>query len=275
MGADIGSRQHAGGSKHRARLKAVCSAAAAFFFLPQIAFGFCHQVEVARRIAASGDAGKVSIEWFGHSTFQLTSAKGTRIVTDPHARDDLPWPSLPPHIVTTSHRHGPHSAVWMVRGKPVVLEGLTPGGDNWTPIYTSLRDISVYTVPAYHDKSHGLQRGKNAIFVFRIDGMCIAHLGDLGHALTPPQLKMMGKIDVLLVPIAGGMYTVTAAEAREVTKQVSPKIAIPKHYWWDGAVEEYVADHPRVRRLSGRTLRVSKAELPQPIEIVVLSWQAP
>ena len=72
-----------------------------------------------------------------------------------------------------------------------------------------------------------MQRGKNAIFVFRVDDICVAHLGDLGHIPTPDQLKMMGKIDILLVPIAGGYFTVTATEAREVTKLVNPKIAIP------------------------------------------------
>jgi L-ascorbate metabolism protein UlaG (beta-lactamase superfamily) len=138
----------------------------------------------------------------------------------------------------------------------------------------TIGDVSVYTVPAYHDKSQGLQRGKNAIFVFRIDEICIAHLGDLGHHLTPAQLKIMGKIDILLIPLAGGIYTITAGEAREVTKQINPRIAIPQHYWWDGAVEEYTQGHPRVRKINGRVLRISKKELPQPTEIVVLSWNA-
>lgn len=243
--------------------------------LPASVFGFCHEIEVIQGHilrAAPGPSSPVLVEWFGHSTFQITSSKGTRILTDPHIRSDLPWPTLPQHIVTTSHNHAPHSNVAMARGNPVILHGLTPGGESWSPIHTSIRDVSIYAVPSYHDKSQGLQRGKNAIFVFRVDGVCIAHLGDLGHHLTPSQLKMMGKIDILLIPVAGGIYTITASEAREVTKQVNPKIAIPKHYWWEGAVEEYTRDHPRVRRINGRGIKISKAELPQPTEIVVLSW---
>jgi L-ascorbate metabolism protein UlaG (beta-lactamase superfamily) len=242
---------------------------------PSRVLSFCHELEVVQgrflKVATS-NTGPVFIEWFGHSTFQITSSKGTRILTDPHLRDDLPWPSLPQHIVTTSHQHGPHSNIWMAKGSPAILEGLTPGGENWRPIHMSIRDVSVYSVPAYHDKSQGLQRGKNAIFVFRVDDICIAHLGDLGHHLTPAQLKLLGKIDILLVPLAGGIYTITASEAREVTKQVSPRIAIPKHYWWDGAVEEYTRDNPRVRKINGRVLKISKKELPQPTEVVVLSW---
>src|SRR5712692_3297467 len=91
--------------------------------LPSGAFGFCHEIEVvqARFLPAAAGAGAaVSIEWFGHSTFQITSSKGTRVLTDPHGRDDLPWPTAPQDIVTTSHQHGPHSSIWMAKGNPVV-----------------------------------------------------------------------------------------------------------------------------------------------------------
>ena len=248
-----------------------------WLLMPGRALSFCHEMEVVRaRVfrAAAVSSAPVLVEWFGHSTFQITSSKGTRILTDPHARDDLPWPTFPQHIVTTSHQHGPHSNLWMAKGNPMILEGLTRGGDNWRQIHMSIRDVSVYSVPAYHDKSQGLQRGKNAIFVFRVDDICIAHLGDLGHHLTPDQLKLLGKIDILLVPVAGGFYTVTASEAREVTRQVNPRIAIPEHYWWDGAVEEYIRGNPRVRKINSRTLKISKRELPQPTEIVILEWNA-
>jgi L-ascorbate metabolism protein UlaG (beta-lactamase superfamily) len=185
----------------------------------------------------------------------------------------LPRPTLPQHIVTTSHPHGPHSAVHMAPGTPTVLHGLTPGGENWQKISTTIRDVSVYLVPAYHDKSRGMQRGKNAIFVFRVDDICIAHLGDLGHILGPDQLTMMGKIDILLVPIAGGFYTVTATEAREVTRQVNPKIAIPMHFWWEQAVQEYIQGVERVKMLTTPVLKISKPELPQPIQTIVMPWQ--
>lgn len=269
-----------------------------FLVLPRGAAAFCHEIELVKKtvkpdlvsrpysalwqvtdrsslftpLAAKSNGDSVHIRWFGHATFQITSSNGTRILTDPHIRDYLPVPSLPQHIVTTSHNHAPHSNIWMARGNPVILEGLSQPEDDWNVIYRSIRDVSVYTVPAYHDKSQGLQRGKNAIFVFRVNDICIAHLGDLGHKLTPPQLKMLGKIDVLLVPIAGGMYTVPADEAREVTKQVKPRIAIPMHYWWEGGAEEFSVGFPRVRVIKGHTLKISKKQLPKQTEIVILSW---
>ena len=242
---------------------------------PHRVWAFCHELDVVQnkvyRVAAA-TAPAVTIEWLGHSTFEITSSKGTRALTDPHGAFDLPRPTLPTHIVTSSHRHGPHSAVHMALGTPVILHGLTPAGDDWQKISTTIRDVSVYVVPAYHDKSRGMQRGKNAIFVFRVDDICIAHLGDLGHILGPDQLKMMGKIDILLVPIAGGYFTVTATEAREVTKLVNPKIAIPMHFWWEQAVQEYAQGMAKVKTLSTPVLKISKAELPTPTEVVILPW---
>lgn len=240
-------------------------------------FAFCHEMDVVSRpklrlAATNAPSALVTIEWLGHSTFQITSSKGTRILTDPHGAFDLPRPTLPQHIVTTSHQHGPHSSVHMAPGTPVILHGLTPGGENWQKISTTIRDVSVYVVPAYHDKSRGMQRGKNAIFVFRVDDICIAHLGDLGHVLTPDQLKMMGKIDILLVPIAGGYFTVTPAEARELTALVKPRIAIPKHFWWEQAVHEYTQGMGKVRMLPAPSLKISKPELPQPTEVFVMPW---
>jgi L-ascorbate metabolism protein UlaG (beta-lactamase superfamily) len=160
----------------------------------------------------------------------------------------------------------------MAVGTPVILHGLTPAGDDWQKISTTIRDVSVYVVPAYHDKSRGMQRGKNAVFVFRIDDICIAHLGDLGHVLGPDQLKMMGKIDILLVPIAGGYYTVTPSEAREVAKLVNPKIVIPHHFWWEQAVQQYTHGLTRVKMMKTPVLKISKPELPAPIETIVLPW---
>ena len=87
--------------------------------IPACVLAFCHELEVVHngftRVAAAAPA-TVAIEWFGHSTFQITSSKGTRILTDPHGAFDLPHPTLPQDIVTTSHQHGPHSSVEMAPG---------------------------------------------------------------------------------------------------------------------------------------------------------------
>ena len=151
---------------------------------------FCHE---ARRRSKSGilrvaasPAPPLTLEWMGHSTFQITSSKGTRVLTDPHGAFDLPRPTLPQHIVTTSHQHGSRTiSVHMAPGTPVIPR------DSRRPEITGRKFRRRFATcrftpcPAFHDESQGVQRGKNAIFVFRVDDICIAHLGDLGHIPTP------------------------------------------------------------------------------------------
>src|SRR5262249_15135496 len=208
--------------------------------VPTRVFSFCHELEVVERpflrIAATAPA-PVEVEWMGHSTFQITSSKGTRTLTAPPGAFAFPRPTLPQHIVTTSHQHAPHNSVHMAPGTPVILHGLTPGGEDWQKISTTIRDVSVYLVPAYHDKSQGMHRGKNAIFVFTVDDICIAQLGDLGHVLTPAQLKLLGKIDVLLVPVAGGMFTGPTDEPGGVPQQVHRQRAMPEPSWGWGRAD--------------------------------------
>src|SRR5262245_2287785 len=132
------------------------TALAILFTLPERALAFCQELDVVQarlHRAAANAAPALTIEWLGHSTFQITSSKGTRVLTDPHGAFDLPRPTLPQHIVTASHQHGPHSAVHMAPGKPVILHGLTPAGEDWKKVYTTIRDVPVYNVPAYHHQS--------------------------------------------------------------------------------------------------------------------------
>jgi L-ascorbate metabolism protein UlaG (beta-lactamase superfamily) len=75
-----------------------------------------------------------------------------------------------------------------------------------------------------------VERGKNTIFILEVDGLRIVHLGDLGHTLTEEQIKRIGPVDVLMIPI-GGVYTLNGSEAKEVVAQLKPKkYILPMHY---------------------------------------------
>jgi L-ascorbate metabolism protein UlaG (beta-lactamase superfamily) len=63
-----------------------------------------------------------------------------------------------------------------------------------------------------------------------VDGWKIAHLGDLGHELEPDQVKKIGPVDVLMIPV-GGIYTINGSEAKKVMAQIKPKqYVFPMHY---------------------------------------------
>lgn len=64
---------------------------------------------------------------------------------------------------------------------------------------------------------------------FALDGIRVCHLGDLGHTLTPTKVKAIGPVDLLFVPV-GGRYTIDAAGANKVMKQLHPAVTVPMHY---------------------------------------------
>lgn len=96
-----------------------------------------------------------------------------------------------------------------------------------------IQGVSIIGIPSFHDSKKGEERGKNTIYVFEIDGLRLAHLGDLGHKLSEETVNSMGDIDVLMIPV-GGQYTIDAKVAAEVARAIDPNIIIPMHYQMPG-----------------------------------------
>lgn len=239
------------------------------------AWGECRGLHVARaprpriQLAAASNA-PVTIQWFGHNFFQLTSSRGTRVLTDPYGPGSFPLPDVVPHVITVGREHIHHNFVAIARNAPIVLRGLTLGGADWNPVSRAVRDVMIYSVPVFQGGWIEGQR-KGSAFVFEMDELCIAHLGDLAHPLTKQQLDVIGRVDVALVPI-DGTYTMGPETAQKVLGQLTPRIVIPMHYWDnDALLGRFLAGLPRVRRLPTDTITVTKATLPAPTEIVVLT----
>src|SRR5204863_8452497 len=101
---------------------------------------------------------------------------------------------------------------------------------DWNPVDEKFKDVRLQTVGTYHDEMSGLQRGKNGVWVLDIDGIRVVHLGDLGHSLNKTQLKRLGSVDVLMIPV-GGVYTLNGITAMKVVEQIKPKrYILPMHY---------------------------------------------
>ena len=94
----------------------------------------------------------------------------------------------------------------------------------------TVKDVRIRNVGTFHDTQQGMERGRNAVFVIEADGLKIVHLGDLGHILTDEQVRQIGPMDVLMVPV-GGVYTINGSKAKEVVAQLKPKrYILPMHY---------------------------------------------
>jgi L-ascorbate metabolism protein UlaG (beta-lactamase superfamily) len=241
-----------------------------FLFSTGTARSACRELDVARgwtrpAYAAEPDA---KVEFFGHNFFQITSAKGTKIITDPVAPGFYPTPEVTPDAITVGREHPNHNYVEVAKNRPLILRGLANYGAEWNKISTTVRDVLIYSVPVYQQQFGNALKG--AAFVFDLGTICIAHLGDLSHKLTEEQIKAFGKVDIAMIPI-GGTFTMPPDTAREVLQQLKPKIAIPMHYRESTyLLDMFVKGYPH-KYLGTHVATFSKAALPPPTQIVVFT----
>src|SRR4026207_928987 len=230
----------------------------------------CRELDVARSwprpaYAAVPDA---TVEFFGHNFFQITSSKGTKIITDPVSPGFDPTPTVAPHAVPVGREHPNHNYVEIAKNKPVVLRGLANYGAEWSKVSTTVGDVLIYSVPIYQQQFGTALKG--AACVFDLGTLCIAHLGDLSHKLTEEQIKAFGKVDIAMIPI-GGTFTMPPDTAREVLQQLKPKIAIPMHYRESTyLLDMFVKNYPH-KYLATYRMTFSKAALPPPTQIVIFT----
>jgi len=211
----------------------------------------------------------MKIRWLGHASFLLQAEDGKRIITDPFDTSvGYPVKENEADIVTVSHDHFDHNYISAIKGNPQVIRS---AGEH------NIAGVIIKGLSAFHDASKGSQRGKNIIFSIAIDGMNVVHLGDLGHTLDEAELKEIGKVDILLIPV-GGFFTINFADADEVVRQIKPRIAIPMHYKTSAisfpidGVERFLDKKKNVRYTRCAEVDIIKEKLPESTEIWVMEY---
>ena len=213
------------------------------------------------------------ISWFGQSCFKIQGEK-TTIVTDPFDKTyGLKVPRLAADIITVSHTHNDHNNIKAVKGiteeKPFVVQG---AGEY------EIKNVFIYGVVSYHDDQQGKEKGSNTIYRFEIDGVSIAHLGDLGHTLSNGQIEKLEGVDILIVPV-GGTYTINSKQAVEVISQIEPRIVIPMHYNISGLkmknkianVTDFCKEFGACPTEEIDKLKITKKDLPQQdLKVIIL-----
>ena len=246
-----------------------------------------HLTALFAALALAAGAGaadkKLTIRWHGQSFFEIVTSDGTRIVTDPHAIEQFGRQSVQADVVVCSHLHSDHTRLEVVEGKPKVLYGVKDEkGDGrkfvWTNFDEKVKNVRLYSVGTYHDNVQGVSRGLNSVTVIEADGFRIAHLGDLGHELTASQLKLIGEVDVLMVPV-GGVYTLNGEDAKKVVAEIKPRFAIiPMHYGIKGTyedlltIDEFLEEQENVVKDKGEFSLEVGAKPPAKPQIVMLKW---
>jgi L-ascorbate metabolism protein UlaG (beta-lactamase superfamily) len=163
----------------------------------------------------------MEITYLGHSCFKIVGKRGS-ILTDPFdpSKVGIKLGKQDADVVTVSHDHFDHNYTAIMKSEFLLLD---------SPGEYEIRESEFVGVEAYHDDVAGAERGKVTMFAVEVDGVKMAHLGDLGTELTSEQLDKLDGVDVLMIPV-GGKATIDAETAVKVVGQLDPKIVIPMHY---------------------------------------------
>ena len=211
----------------------------------------------------------MKVKWLGHACFLITSEEGLKIITDPYGTVQgvryAPIKEVA-DVIIISHDHFDHNAVSSVAGKPEVVKSSG---------IKMAKGIQFKGVASYHDESAGKQRGTNIIFCFTVDGVKLCHLGDLGHVLTSAQIKEIGNVDILFIPV-GGYYTIDARVATQICNELTPKVIIPMHYKTPqldfpiAGVDDFLTGKKHVRKMDTSEAEFKVNTLPSTTEVLVL-----
>ena len=218
--------------------------------------------------AQAGAKDEVRITYAGHSTYVVETPGGMRIATDyngAYGSDPLP------DVVTMNKAHRTHYTETPDPGIAHVLRGWNPDGGPASHAL-GIGDVYVRNVPTDIRTWGGdLERDANSIFIFEVAGLCIGHLGHLHIRLADAHYAAIGRLDVVMVPIDGGM-TLSLDGMSEIAGRLSSSIILPMHRHSTpiGAFTGRIGAGFAVEFRDSPSLTVSLRTLPRQRTIIVL-----
>jgi len=170
-----------------------------------------------------------------------------------------------------NHAHRTHYTDTPDPAIKYVLRGWNPEGG---PARHDLRvgDVHIRNVTTDIRGSFGRIPDGNSIFIFEIGGLCIGHLGHLHQELSPAQLGLIGRLDVVLVPIDGS-YTMAQSSMLEVLKELKARIVIPMHFFGPATLGRFIASASSmfdIETKSSPVIVLAAATLPVKPKLLVL-----
>ena len=180
--------------------------------------------------AAKADSGEVKITFLGHATFFIETPGGVSIATD---FSGVYAPPYPPDVATMNKAHPSHYTLNPDPAIRYVLHGWSDTPGEPARIHLKVGDTLIRNVPTDIRGGYGsggVEPNGNSIFIFEVAGLCIGHLGHLHFELNDQQYAQIGRLDVLMVPVDGGL-TMGADSMSRVVKRLRSALILPMHRW--------------------------------------------
>lgn len=213
----------------------------------------------------------VRLNYVDHSMFLIETQGGLRAVTD---YAGFIGATRLPDVVTMNRAHISH---WTPRPDPGIAHVLPGWSDRvGEPAghHLDLGEMLVRSVSTDIRSSAGagVEANGNSIFVFEVAGLCIGHLGHLHHEPDAAQYAALGRLDVVMAPVDGGL-TLDLPTMIRTLQRLRSSVVIPMHWFGQVSLDRFLdgmaAEFDIDRRNSG-FLEVSLNTLPRRPTVVVL-----
>lgn len=222
-------------------------------------------------VADSAKAGTIRLYYKATAQIELISSAGTRVLIDVATPSALSTPPNAKDVLLTTHNHGDHRRLDFVKSFPGPQLDVKTGR-------IKLSDTDIVGIASAHNEGDEFRSegGSNYIFIVDMDGLRIAHFGDIGQdALTTEQLAALGKVDIAVTQLSNPYSEMNAANKKgfNLMDQVKPAIIIPTHIFEPAAtkmaIEKWAAFNCYKRYLS-----LSRDMLPKKTTIVFMGDNA-
>jgi L-ascorbate metabolism protein UlaG (beta-lactamase superfamily) len=250
-----------------------------------------HVLELQEGGGKSGGAGPVTLDYFGHCAFRITSPQGLTLLFDPWRNDPsgawgLWFPKEFPETIVdvglSTHTHFDHDALARIEATSILDRAV----GTW-----SFADVKITGIADKHSTDMpGWYKWINAVkefgqdpyppnnpshldmvsYVVETGGIRILIWGDNRH--NPPESvwRQWGEIDVLTLPVDGSQHILSYGQGNEIVARLKPKIVIPTHYLSEGTsstlttlqtADEWVASQRNKQKTEGPTLKIEPAKI--------------
>ncbi len=251
-------------------------------FLSTVGLGLASKHQMAQAQTdpvqtAQAQTGPLTITALGHTAF-LFAGSGKRVLVNPFKSIGCTAGYAEPKVDTDV----------ILVSSTMFDEGFVSDRYNNTLLIEEPGDFSVGTleiqgVSMPHDRMGGRRFGTNTAWAWTQAGINIVHLGGAAAPIAIEDKILLGRPDVLLLPVGGGPKAYGPEEAVAAVESLNPKIIIPTHYRTQAAdadscdivgVEDFIALMPDTPVTRGDdTFSISASALPSSgMRIEVMSY---
>jgi L-ascorbate metabolism protein UlaG (beta-lactamase superfamily) len=211
--------------------------------------------------------GSLSVQWLGHMAFLFTGGN-QRFLVNPFrslgCTAKYRAPKVNTDLVMISSQLLDEGAVEVVPGNPRLLYQ--------SGVY-QVNGTRIQGIQTDHDRLGGKRFGTNVAWQWKQAGINLLHLGGTAAPITLEQKILMGRPDVMLVPVGGGPKAYNPQEAKQAIQTLNPKLVIPIQYRTQAAdpaacdltgLDAFLTlmDKTPVRRADSDTIVVRPGDLP-------------